>query len=83
MGCPFLWVSLGPEESKQCSDVTGTSLDAAEDPGPAKPTIHTMAKRILSTIYTFIEGREENFLLIPMKREKVGIPQLLRKQHNQ
>jgi hypothetical protein len=22
-------------------------------------------------------------LLIPMKREKVGIPQLLRKQHNQ
>jgi len=30
------------------------------------------AKRIVSPIYTFIEGREEHFLLIPVKCEEEG-----------
>jgi len=40
-------------------------------------------KRIVSPIYTFIEGREENFLLIPVKCEEEGVPHLLKQQHNQ
>jgi hypothetical protein len=35
---------------------------------------YTEAKRIVSPIYTFIEGREENFLLVPLKSEEVGFP---------
>jgi hypothetical protein len=44
---------------------------------------YTKAKRIVSPIYSFIEGREENFLLVPMKSEEAGVPHLLRQQHNQ
>jgi hypothetical protein len=44
---------------------------------------YATAKRIVSSIYTFIEGREENFLLIPVKCEEEGVPHLRKQQHNQ
>jgi hypothetical protein len=51
--------------------------------GPGSSQAYTKAKRIVRPIYTFIEGREGNFLLIPMKREEKGVPHLLKQQHNQ
>jgi hypothetical protein len=58
-----------------------TFFKAGKDIGAAKH--YATAKRIVSPIYTFIEGREENFLLIPVKCEEEGVPHLLKQQHNQ